>query len=150
MGIDITPENIKIFKKKALESGLKNVVGKVGDATKLENIPNESFDVVLCLGPLYHLPPNERELVFAECRRICKNGGIFVSIVAWASYQRSEDETPYWRTLKANGELNVKYPNGIEAQKEKLEAEGHTIIQKGRKNIRYYVKGYENFLFDLK
>ena len=49
--------------------------------------------------------------------------GIFVSIVAWASYQRSEDETPYWRTLKANGELNAKYPNGIEAQKEKLEAE---------------------------
>ena len=61
--------------------------------------------------------------------------GIFVSIVAWASYQRSEDETPYWRTLKANGELNAKYPNGIEAQKEKLEAEGHAIIQKGRKNI---------------
>ena len=76
--------------------------------------------------------------------------GIFASIVAWASYQRSEDETPYWRTLKANGELNAKYPNGIEAQKEKLEAEGHTIIQKGRKNIRYYVKDYENSLFVLK
>ena len=76
--------------------------------------------------------------------------GVFVSIVAWASYQRSEDETPYWRTLKANGELNAKYPNGIEAQKEKLEAEGHTIIQKGRKNIRYYVKNYENSLFVLK
>ena len=76
--------------------------------------------------------------------------GVFVSIVAWASYQRSEDETPYWRTLKANGELNAKYPNGIEAQKEKLEAEGHTIIQKGRKNIRYYVKDYENSLFVLK
>lgn len=28
--------------------------------------------------------------------------GIFVSIAAWASYQRSENETPYWRTLKAN------------------------------------------------
>ena len=74
--------------------------------------------------------------------------GVFVSIVAWASYQRSEDETPYWRTLKANGELNEKYPNGIEAQKEKLEAEGHTILQKGRKNIRYYVKDYEKFLFE--
>ena len=37
-----------------------------------------------------------------------------------------------------------------EAKKEKLEAEGHTIIQKGRKNIRYYVKDYENSLFDLK
>ncbi|EGG84061.1 hypothetical protein HMPREF9477_00839 [Lachnospiraceae bacterium 2_1_46FAA] len=45
--------------------------------------------------------------------------GIFVSIVAWASYQR-------------------------------LEEEGHTVIQKGRKNIRYYVKDYENSLFDLK
>ena len=39
--------------------------------------------------------------------------GIFISIVAWASYQRSEDETPYWRTLKANGELNPKYPGGV-------------------------------------
>lgn len=75
--------------------------------------------------------------------------GIFVSIVAWASYQRSDDKTPYWRTLKANGELNPKYPGGVEAQKEKLEAEGHVIIQKGRKNIRYFVQDYENALFDL-
>ena len=75
--------------------------------------------------------------------------GIFVSMAAWASDQRSIDETPYWRTLKANGELNAKYPGGVEAQKEKLEAEGHTIIQKGRKNIRYYVKDYENLIFDL-
>ena len=75
--------------------------------------------------------------------------GIFVSIAAWASHQRSGDETPYWRTLKANGELNEKYPGGIESQKEKLEVEGHTIISKGRKNIRYYVKDYEMALYDL-
>lgn len=43
--------------------------------------------------------------------------GIFVSIVAWASYQRSEDETPYWRTLKANGELNAKYPMVLKHKK---------------------------------
>ena len=76
--------------------------------------------------------------------------GIFVSIAAWASYQRSDDKTPYWRTLKANGELNPKYPGGIEAQKEKLEEEGHSIIQRGRKNIKYYVKDYENVLFELR
>ncbi|MGB4609169.1 MAG: methylated DNA-protein cysteine methyltransferase [Saccharofermentanales bacterium] len=75
--------------------------------------------------------------------------GIFVSIAAWASHQRTDDKTPFWRTLKANGELNQKYPGGIEAQKEKLEAEGHTIIQRGRKNIRYYVKDYEHVLFEL-
>lgn len=76
--------------------------------------------------------------------------GIFVSIAAWASYQRSEDETPYWRTLKANGELNEKYPGGIGAQKEKLEMEGHTIIQRGRKNLKYYVKDYKYVLFELR
>lgn len=76
--------------------------------------------------------------------------GIFVSIAAWASYQRNENETPYWRTLKANGELNPKYPGGVEAQREKLEAEGHTIIKKGRNNIKYYVQDYENALFELR
>lgn len=76
--------------------------------------------------------------------------GIFVSIAAWASHQRTEDKTPYWRILKANGELNAKYPGGIAAQKEKLEAEGHTVVERGRKNIRYYVKDYEKVLFELK
>lgn len=76
--------------------------------------------------------------------------GIFVSIAAWASYQRNTDETPYWRTLKANGELNPKYPGGVESQKKLLESEGHTIIQKGRTNIRYYVKDYEKYLYDVR
>ncbi len=76
--------------------------------------------------------------------------GIFVSIAAWASVQRCDNETPYWRTCKAHGELNEKYPGGIMAQKEKLEEEGHTIVQKGRKNIRYYVKDYEKIMYHLK
>ena len=75
--------------------------------------------------------------------------GIFVSIAAWASEQRQADETPWWRTLKARGELNPKYPGGTAAQKARLEAEGHVILQKGRTNIRYYVKDYEKYLFDL-
>lgn len=73
--------------------------------------------------------------------------GVFVSIAAWASFQRQADETPYWRTLKAGGELNPKYPGGIEAQREKLEAEGHTVIRRGRKNFRYYVEDYEKVLY---
>lgn len=75
--------------------------------------------------------------------------GIFVSIAAWASFQRGTDETPWWRTLKAGGELNEKYPGGALAQKAKLESEGHTVVQRGRKNIRYYVKDYEAALFAL-
>ena len=75
--------------------------------------------------------------------------GIFVSIAAWASHQRSEDKIPYWRTLKAGGELNPKYPGGVEAQRERLEAEGHTVVQRGRKHLRYYVQDYEKALYPL-
>lgn len=75
--------------------------------------------------------------------------GIFVSIAAWASHQRGEDETPYWRTLRAGGELNPKYPGGIEAQKARLEAEGHTVVRRGRKNFRYYVEDHERALYML-
>jgi len=76
--------------------------------------------------------------------------GIFVSIAAWASDQRKDEKTPYWRTLKADGELNPKYPGGVEAQKKLLESEGHTVIQKGRTNVKYYVQNYEASFFNLK
>lgn len=75
--------------------------------------------------------------------------GIFVLIVAWASFQRKTDITPYWRTLKSDGELNVKYPGAIELQKKLLEDEGHTIVTKGTKNIRYFVKDFEESLIEL-
>lgn len=75
--------------------------------------------------------------------------GVFTGIVAWASHQRTEDITPYWRVVKNKGELNPKFPGGIEAQKQKLEAEGHSIVSKGKKNLKYYVKDYEQSLFQL-
>lgn len=75
--------------------------------------------------------------------------GIFISLAAQASHERNTDKIPYWRTLKKDGELNSKYPLGIEYQKEMLEKEGHTFITRGRKNIKYYVENYENKLYNL-
>lgn len=103
------------------------------------------FGKVLTVGAIREYFAKNNEADFTDPI----TAGIFVSIAAWASWQRTEDETPYWRTLKANGELNAKYPGGAKAQKEKLEAEGHTIIRKGRTNIRYYVKDYEAALYSL-
>lgn len=37
------------------------------------------------------------------------------------------DVTPYWRTLRAGGMLNAKYPGGVERQADILKSEGHTI-----------------------
>lgn len=75
--------------------------------------------------------------------------GIFVNICAWASYQREKDITPYWRTLKSDGSLNSKYPESYTLQRMMLEEEGFTIIEKGKTNIRYYVKDYEKYLIEL-
>ncbi len=76
--------------------------------------------------------------------------GIFINIAANASQEREDlgdnDITPYWRTLKKGGELNEKYPGGIEKQKMLLEMEGHEVIRKGK---RFFVKDYENALFQL-
>lgn len=73
--------------------------------------------------------------------------GIFAWIAANAAMEEAAEGrkriTPYWRTLKSGGELNPKYPGGIENLKARLESEGHEIIQKGKK---YIVKDYEESL----
>lgn len=66
---------------------------------------------------------------------------IFAHMVAHAAQEAAgtEGQTPWWRTLKIGGELNAKYPGGIEAQMSKLEAEGHTVVQRGK---RYFVEDF--------
>ena len=72
--------------------------------------------------------------------------GIFVNLCANASEEREAGKIPWWRTLKAGGELNEKYPGGLEAQKLLLEMEGHAIVQKGK---RCFVQGFEDKLTEL-
>lgn len=72
--------------------------------------------------------------------------GIFINLAAKASLERGTDETPFWRTLKKDGELNDKYPEGAEGQKQRLELEGHIVVQKDK---RYFVQDFERKLFDL-
>jgi hypothetical protein len=59
-----------------------------------------------------------------------------------------KDITPYWRTLKGKGELNAKYPGGLDAQAKRLKAEGHTIeLNKAGKPKR--VKDWEKKLVEV-
>jgi len=73
--------------------------------------------------------------------------GIFAWIAAHAAEEAQaageKDITPYWRTLKVGGELNPKYPGGVERLKSILEAEGHRVVAKGRKLV---VADYESAL----
>jgi alkylated DNA nucleotide flippase Atl1 len=54
--------------------------------------------------------------------------------------------TPYWRTLKANGEVNAKYPGGLSGQRRRLENEGLEVIDRGE---RLFVRDHERFLAKL-
>ena len=76
--------------------------------------------------------------------------GIFAHIAARAAEEAAaegkKDITPYWRTLKSGGELNEKYPGGVEAQAARLREEGHTIEAKGKK-VR--VKDFERALVEV-
>ncbi|MCL2079913.1 MAG: class I SAM-dependent methyltransferase [Oscillospiraceae bacterium] len=76
VGIDIYQPHLDIFNSKIKENRLTNVSCQKGDAMNLSGIDNDSFDVILCLGPMYHLPKEDREAAFAECARICKPNGI--------------------------------------------------------------------------
>jgi len=75
--------------------------------------------------------------------------GIFAGIAARAAEEAAaegkKDTTPYWRTLKSKGELNEKYPEGVDAQAAHLREEGHTIEPgKGKKPPK--VKDFEKAL----
>jgi len=75
--------------------------------------------------------------------------GIFAWIAAHAAHESAlegrRDVTPYWRTLKRGGELNPKYPGGIESVMDHLQQEGHHVEQRGK---RFWVTTLESNLFD--
>ncbi len=78
--------------------------------------------------------------------------GIFAGIAARAAEEMAtegkKDTTPYWRTLKSKGELNEKYPGGVDAQAAYLRKEGHTIEPaKGKKPPK--VRDFEKALVEV-
>jgi hypothetical protein len=85
---------------------------------------------------------NQIRSILAKKHHVNFTCPITSGIFAWTAAHAAEEDaaegkkdiTPYWRTLKSTGELNEKYPGGIDAQAKHLEAEGHTIeAAKGKK-----------------
>jgi hypothetical protein len=74
--------------------------------------------------------------------------GIFIMTAANAVEEAGKEgkslNVPYWRTLKADGFLNEKYPGGQEAHKRLLEGENFRVIARGKK---YQVVDYEKYLW---
>jgi hypothetical protein len=97
---------------------------------------------------------NELRTALARKHKVDIGCPITTGIFAWIAAHAAEEDaaagkariTPYWRTLKTGGQLNEKYPGGIPALTAKLKAEGHRVVQKGK---RYLVTDYEKALARL-
>jgi len=99
---------------------------------------------------------NEIRAILARRHGVDHGCPLTTGIFAWIAAHAAEEEaaagkkkiTPYWRTLKSGGELNPKYPGGVKAQAQRLQAEGHTLLPgKGKKPPK--VKEYEKFLVKI-
>ena len=127
----------------------------------------EAGDDVVFVNPsevvsLMKQVPKGKLITLAEiCKTIAKKHhvkgccslttGIFIMTAANAAEEAANQgkslDIPYWRTLKADGFLNEKYPGGALAQKKLLEQEGFTILKKGKK---FVVNDFEKYLTEVK
>jgi alkylated DNA nucleotide flippase Atl1 len=146
------PKTVRLEKRFPCYNAVHKMGAEVGDEVVLVN-PSEVTEMM-------KMVPRGKLITIVEiCKRRAKKHsvkaccslttGIFISTAARAVEEASKQGKnliiPYWRTLKADGFLNEKYPGGVEAQKEKLEREGFEVTHNGK---RYLVKDYEKFLVD--
>lgn len=73
--LELVQDNIEVFKNN-IEEGM-NIRVEQGNALNLSGYEDNSFDVTLVLGPLYHLfKKEEQEAAIREAVRVTKKGGI--------------------------------------------------------------------------
>ena len=76
LGYDVTAVELVKHNLMTLKSKNKDIKSYLGNATNLSKFSNNSFDMVLLFGPLYHLITTEEKLkALKEAKRIVKNGG---------------------------------------------------------------------------
>lgn len=89
--VELVESNLEVLKKNG--AGIDTLRAFRGDAAKLDFLKDESFDVTLVLGPMYHLyDPLEVNSAIDEAIRVTKKGGVilyaFISVFAimYANY----------------------------------------------------------------
>ncbi len=144
------PKILKLGKRFPCYNAVHKMGAEEGDEVVLVN-PSEVVEV------MREVPKGKLMTIVEICRRIAKKHkvkaccslttGIFIMTAANATEEAAKQgknlDIPYWRTLRANGFLNEKYPGGAEAHKRLLENEGFNVSRRGKK---YLVQNYQDFL----
>ncbi len=77
--VDLSEKLLALARQKAEEAGQTMAGFQLASATDLSNFTSDSFDAVLCMGPMYHLThESERDQAMAECLRVLRPDGLLV------------------------------------------------------------------------
>ena len=75
--LDLSIENLRVAQAQAKDAGVNLTESVHGTATDLSQFPDNHFDMVLLLGPLYHLANQWEQLqALLEAKRVLKKGGV--------------------------------------------------------------------------
>lgn len=144
------PKVLQLEQRFPCYNAVHKMGAEVGDDIVLVN-PSEVVEL------MKKVPPGKLATIVEICNRLAQQHGvkgcctlttgIFIMTAANAveEERRAHRELaiPYWRTLKADGMLNEKFPGGVEAHKVLLENEGFNVVQKGKK---FFVENYQAYL----
>lgn len=80
--LELADANVAAFRKRIMPGDCIDLVQ--GNALDLSRYPDKHFDIVLVLGPLYHLERKEdKQRCIEEAKRVCKDGGkIFFAFIS--------------------------------------------------------------------
>lgn len=134
--IEYVQHNLDILNSKITET--MNIHAEQGDAIDLSRFEDNSFDLVLVLGPLYHLYTEEdiRKCIY-EARRVCKNNGIIMF-----AYLPNDSIMISWALLK--GHLKDGYINKQFDENFKMSSEPSEIMR------AFYIDEIENLMKEYK
>ncbi len=111
-GYDVTAVELVKHNLEILRSKHENIKTWQGDARSLPFLDDQTFDITLLFGPIYHLHGDEEKLkALAEARRITKKGGII--LVAYVMNEYSVISYCFkehkWAEVTAKGGLSPDF-----------------------------------------
>jgi len=147
------PKVLRLEKRFPCYNAVHKMGAEVGDSVVLAN-PSEVVAI------MKQVPKGKLITIVEICTRIARHHGveaccslttgIFIMTAANAVEEAARKgeslRIPYWRTLKAGGLLNEKYPGGQEGHKRLLEREDFKVIARGKK---YQVADYTEYLVKI-
>ena len=105
--VELVPHNLEILRAKH-----ENIKTWQGDARDLHFLEDETFDITLLFGPLYHLHGDEEKLkALSEAKRITKKGGYILVAYVMNDYSVLQYcfKEHHWKEVSDKGGLTPDF-----------------------------------------